>query len=245
MCFHISIAAPIDQIEQELTGTFSSSKNKHFSHLPAYHLNGFAHPVLPVLYQEFPEQILPAYWGIAPQNTTLASLADYYKQSVRFGGGLNAKSERLFDHFIYQKCILQRRCVIPVTGFFEPHKPKDKSYPVFIQSTKHRWLFLAGIYNKHAQFISVSIITKPATRILKKVHFPKERQALILSSEEASNWLSDLQKTDIDALLRTEKTNAELEAYTVSDALFKPNEESNIPSILEPKTFEELGLVYF
>lgn len=68
--------------------------------------------------QEHPNHLVPAMWGLLPAREKQAEYKEYFKNPKTFGG-LNAKSEKLFDHFIYRYSWKQRRCVIPIDGFFD------------------------------------------------------------------------------------------------------------------------------
>lgn len=44
----------------------------------------------------------------------------------QFWGGLNAYLEKSLNHFIYKFSAMSRRCIVPLTGFFEPHTDLKK-----------------------------------------------------------------------------------------------------------------------
>jgi putative SOS response-associated peptidase YedK len=62
-----------------------------------------------------------------PSNKKSQEIKEYYKEAIKYGGGLNAQSEKLFQNYLYRESVMTRRCIIPVTGFFEPHEHNKKN----------------------------------------------------------------------------------------------------------------------
>src|SRR5690606_9118387 len=201
MCFHTSTTHKVAKLESHFKVHISDENIRPYFDKPNYHLNGFAHPNMLVIPQEKSQVLAPGVWGIVPSSTKGTDIKNYYKEAVKFGGGLNAQSEKLFQHFIYKDAALTRRCIIPVSGFYEPHDYKSKKYPFFIQARDRNPLALAGIYNVIDTYITFTILTKPASPLFEKVHNLKKRQVIMLDSQQAHDWLaSDLNVADIKEL---------------------------------------------
>ena len=66
-------------------------------------------------------------------HTNVNRAKEYYKQQLKYGSGLNARSEKLFDYWLYEKSAFTKRCIIPVSGFFEPHEYNNKKFPIHIK----------------------------------------------------------------------------------------------------------------
>lgn len=71
--------------------------------LISFHANGWGHPILWTITQEEPQNMLPALWGIMPAKENQGDHKEYFTNPRTFGS-LNARSERLFDPFIYLHC---------------------------------------------------------------------------------------------------------------------------------------------
>jgi putative SOS response-associated peptidase YedK len=246
MCFHASIVSRAQQIEDRAKANFINDKVKSDFKQPHYHLNGFEHPNLPIVSQELPEKILPAVWGIAPASTNAKELDKYYKKASKFGGGLNARSEKLESHFIYKNSIKHRRCLIYVDAFFEPHHFKSKSYPYLIRRKDKDMLALGGIYTRFDNgLITCAIITKPASPFIESIHNEKKRQPVLLSKKIEKNWLEDaLDSEAINEILRIDYNDNDLEAFPVSNKLHSPKEDSNRPEIMKPYNYPELSTLF-
>lgn len=243
MCFHTSISHPTRKIEQQLKVKLSDERFRVLFDKPNYHLNGFAHPNMLIIPQEKSEILAPGVWGIVPSNKLIEDIKPYYKEAIKYGGGLNARSETLFDHFIYKNSIKSQRCIIPVSGFFEPHDQKKKKYPIHVKSASDEVLGLAGIYTKIDTYITFTIITKNASPLFEKVHNLKKRQPLILDENLINNWLSnDLNENDIQDIVKHEYPDSLLEAYPVSKDVFSPKVDSNHQDIITKVVYPELEL---
>ena len=246
MCFHTSTTHKTKKLEEHFKVKISDDVLREIFDKPNYHLNGFSHPNMLVIPQEKSEVIAPAVWGIVPSNKSSNQIKNYYKEAVRYGGGLNARSEKLFNHFIYRESVMEKRCIIPVTGFFEPHDYKKKKYPYFIQNSEKKPLGLAGLYSVIDTYITFTILTKEASPIFEKIHNIKKRQPIILNESMCKNWLSpELKEKDIKDLILVDYPESSLETYTVSKDLFSPKVDSNIKSITTEVRYPELPVLKY
>ena len=241
MCYHTRLTENLSNLESRFKASLHKDANPLFFEKPRYHINGFSHPEMLILPQEEPSVFIPSNWGIAPSNTKSEGLSNYYKKSVKFGGGLNAKSEKLFDHFIYRYSSLTRRCIIPVTGFYEPHHFKKKKYPYYIHKANDEPLALAGIYTVLNQAVTFSILTKTASPLFETIHNIKKRQPILLSKEVENSWLmDDLNESQIREIINLPYEDNSLETFTVSKDLFNPSVDSNSIEIAEKVNYPEL-----
>ena len=241
MCFHTKQDHAIKTIQTHYNVSLSDpSLAAHFEQ-PQYHLNGFSHPNMLIIPQQRPDLLAPGVWGLAPTSTLPDQLKAYYKDAVRYGGGLNAQSEKLFTHFNYKTAAFEHRCIIPVSGFFEPHEYQKQKYPFYIHPKNEQPLALAGIYNLIGTFITFSILTQPAQGLLKRVHNVKERQPIILNDALVTAWLSnELNEQAITDLITTTYDDTLLDAYPVSKALFNTRVDSNVASITQRVVYDGL-----
>ena len=243
MCFHTSQTKTVSEIENHYHVELHDDMAREAFDIPAYHLNGFAHPLMFIIPQEEPSKLVLGKWGIAPNNTKLEDLDKYYKKAVKYGGGLNARSEKLFEHFIYKYSVFTKKCIVPVTGFFEPHEHNKKKYPIYIEQKEKMPLSLAGIYTFIEGFATFSILTKPASPLFSKIHNLKKRQPVILKDEFCDQWLrDDLSEKAIEELIGLPYNDNDISSYPVSKNLFSPREDSNIPEILNKHHYNGLEI---
>ena len=241
MCYHISQTKIVKEIERKFSVDLRDEKLREFFDKPAFHINGFSHPKMLIIPQEETSVLTEAIWGIAPANTLSSNLDVYYKKSIKFGAGLNAQSEKLFDHFIYKYSALTRRCLIPVTGFFEPHEHNKKKYPFYIHKSDMAIFMLAGIYTILDRQVTFTVLTKEASPFFARIHNVRKRQPLILPKEFEQEWLQDaLTKNQVKELLMPINNEDNFEAYTVSKNLFNPRIDSDNTTILDKVNYLEL-----
>lgn len=244
MCFHTTTTNKVKRLEKHFDVSLSDPKLEPYFDKPTYHHNGFSHPNMLVIPQEKHRLLAPAVWGIVPSNKTADEIKPYFKESVRYGGGLNARSEKVFNHFVYRDSIMEKRCIIPVSGFFEPHDYKKKKYPFYFKNADDSPIALAGLYTVIDTYITFTILTKNASPLFEKVHNLKKRQPVILSLEDSKNWLDNtLETNQINELLNTEFPESKLETHPVSKDLFSPKVDSNVESIIEKTEYAELSEV--
>ncbi|WP_066224974.1 SOS response-associated peptidase [Formosa haliotis] len=244
MCFHTSQIQKVKKIENHYKVSLVDEKARETFDAPRFHINGFTHPYMLFIPQEEPSKLVYGHWGIVPESKKNAEdIAPYYKEAMRFGGGLNAQSEKLFDHFIYKNSALTKRCIIPVTGFFEPHEHKSKKYPFHIKKKDDNLLSLAGLYTQIEDTLTFTILTKAASPLFAKIHNKKNRQPIILKDQDVQSWLNqDLDESDIKFLINSNYNDNQLSTFTVSKDLFSPKVDSNIPSILDKVDYEGIVL---
>ncbi|MBL7473983.1 SOS response-associated peptidase [Robertkochia sediminum] len=246
MCYHTSQTKTTSQLESR----FKVKRNPSFdigeTDFTFYHRNGFAHEYMLMIPQEAPELLTPAMWGLMPTDRPGADHRQYYKESVKYGRGLNARSEKLFDHFIYKHSALTKRCLVPLNGFFEPHRHNGKNYPYFIGRSDRESFALAGIYNKSNDgYITLAILTKQASPYFADIHNVKQRQPVLLNPETEKQWLDPTcTPTDLKTLLGAAYPESELQAYTVSKDLYSRTKDSNTSHILDQVQYPELSSLF-
>jgi putative SOS response-associated peptidase YedK len=241
MCFHTAQIQEVKNLEAEYNVKLSDESQRELFDQPRYHINGFTHAQILIIPQEKPSVLAAATWGIAPENKKVTDLQAYYKEAVKFGGGLNARSEKAFDHFLYKKSIFAKRCIIPVSAFFEPHEHQKKKYPFIFKPTTSSFLSLAGIYTRIENVVTFSILTKKASPIFEKIHNLKKRQPVILNKELVTDWLNDdLNKTEIERILNSPFDETDLDYFPISSDLFQPKINSDVMSIFDKVNYEEL-----
>jgi putative SOS response-associated peptidase YedK len=196
-----------------------------------------------VIPQEKANVLAPGVWGIVPSNKNGSEIKDYYKEAVKYGGGLNAQSEKLFSHYLYREAAMSKRCIIPVSGFFEPHDHLKKKYPFYISQKEKKPLALAGIYSVIDTYITFTILTKPASPLFSKIHNLKKRQPVILNDDVIDNWLlPELSQDDIKELVNNNYPESKLEAYSISKDLFSSKIDSNVETIINKQVYPELEI---
>ncbi|MBZ9627445.1 SOS response-associated peptidase [Psychroflexus sp. CAK1W] len=245
MCAHTSQIQKVEKLEEQYKAKLSDESKRDLFDQPSYHIIGFTHSQMLIIPQEKPHVLAAATWGIAPESKSVDELKDYYKEARKFGGGINARSEKAFDHFLYKQSIYTKRCIIPVSAFFEPHDHKGNKYPFVFKPKDKDFLSLAGIYTRIENKVTFAILTKEASPLFAKIHNKKNRQPVMLSSDQEKDWLKDdLDQEEIEGIIKKDYDKNQLEYYPVSQDLFHPKTNSDVEAILDRVEYEELELDY-
>lgn len=237
MCFHTSHTQKVKKVENRFKVSLTDDALREIYDTPHFHNNGFEHLNSLIIPQQKATHLIPATWGIVPSTLKIAEVKAYYKQQLKYGSGLNARSEKLFDYWLYQKSALTKRCIIPVSGFFEPHEYNKQKFPIHIKHKNDDLLGLAGIYSIIENVVTYTILTKNASPFFSKIHNSKLRQPIILNKDIEKDWLAASRtENELKKLLSEPYNDATIEAYAVSKDLFNTRVDSNVPEILKRDT---------
>jgi len=103
----------------------------------------------------------------------------------------NAAAERLLQSPVYNRLVDQRRCLIPVAGFYEWQGSKPPKTPFYIYLKSAEPFALAGLWDTWRKpdgsvLESFSIITTEANDFMGRIH---HRMPLILHKDDERAWL--------------------------------------------------------
>lgn len=231
MCYHKSVKVKAAEIAKALQAPFADAELFN----PIYHANGFAHPDLPVLSMEGGRSINLFNWGLIP-----FWVKDWAAAAKLRNQTLNARSEDVFEKASFRDSIKSRRCIIPVTGFYEwKHVGKDK-VPFYIHPKEHTFFYLAGIYSKWSDTATrdvhstYAILTGEANELMADIHNSAKRMPLMIDSSDLNAWIyPGLPKAGIVELMHP-CDDRDMAAYTVSRDISNPKIDSNTPEIMQP-----------
>lgn len=108
---------------------------------------------------------------------------------------INARSETVFEKNSFRESYKQRRCIIPINGYFEWEKDEQtkQSTPHIITSNTHNYFAFAGIYeywydNAIGQTIlSCALLTTEPNEKIETIH---DRMPVILEQKDWDTWLN-------------------------------------------------------
>ena len=107
---------------------------------------------------------------------------------------VNARAETAAEKNMFRKPLLERRCVVPSSGFYEwRHTGSQKKDKFLLRVPGERVLFMAGIINifKDADcndYSAFVILTTAANAYMAPIH---DRMPVILAPDERDRWLRD------------------------------------------------------
>ncbi|NOX50710.1 MAG: SOS response-associated peptidase [Gammaproteobacteria bacterium] len=116
----------------------------------------------------------------------------------------NARSETAAKSAAFREPYKKRRCVVPVSGFYEWCRENNQKVPYFIAPVEHDGMLLAGLWDSwqskqgEDELLSFTILTTVAHNEIEFVH---HRQPVMLSVEQATKWLdADIPTRELEYL---------------------------------------------
>ncbi len=234
---------------------------KQFGYLIAenYLYNGFNYGDIPVILPDCTDiKIEYMHWEFIPPFVKDEAELKLYRQGINPKTGekkdpipwLNAKSENLLLNSSGKKAMWadaarSRRCLIPVTHFFESRYYEKKKYPYYIGiGAEHQIHCFAAIWQSWNDkstgevINTVAIVTTEAGEVLSAIHNLKKRQPTILNADLAYRWLfDDLKDDEITSIAKYQLPDENFIPYTIS----KDFRSSGNP--MEPFNYPELPML--
>lgn len=162
---------------------------------------------------------------------------------------LNSMCEKVFRN--HADIIYDKRCIVPINGYFEFYHFGGETYPHYIFPKKG--IFYAGgiwkpiVNEKTGEIIdTLSILTTPPNPMVRQIHNNPEapngsRMLLLLPQDKIFDYLNPKLKRDqIESLFNPFDMN-EMKAYPVIKFLKKENYiYANTPKVMEKYDYPEL-----
>lgn len=170
-------------------------------------------------------------WGLIPS----------WAKDAKIGySTINARGETVAEKPSFRAAFRKRRCLVPVTGFYEWKRPPEGSKaakrPFAIHSEEEKGILsLAGLWEEWKPAPDVepvrtfAIVTTSPNAVMKPIH---DRMPVILSPEQEQVWLDE--KSDAEELqkLIAPCPARWLKAHEISTLVNSP--KNNSPEVLEP-----------
>ncbi|MEO0901245.1 MAG: SOS response-associated peptidase family protein [Bacteroidota bacterium] len=257
MCYHVSITGTIDDLQEATKAKMVNPE----SYTELYHMNGFDHETFYCVPQENPDEIIPMNWGFVEMPAIYPKFQDdnwriekvddiwaYWREHR--GYTLNSQQENVFDYYKTREAAYYRRCIIPVSGFYESQGikvgKKEVKIPHLIGSPKDQYLFLAGIYNRFdEETYTAKILTTEARGLMREIHNSKLRQPAVIHPDDIEDYLNDgFGPSELREIMEVYADRLELKAHTVSRDVNK-RVKSNHPDILKEVHHPEMDADLF
>lgn len=143
---------------------------------------------------------------------------------------INARAETAADKPFFRDAMRKSHCLIPATGFYEWQGSKgSRKQPWHIHRKDGVPFFMAGLWSEwtaspEGAMKTFAILTTDANELMTPIH---ERMPVILSLEEAFNWLAGKPEVPLDSC-----PSEELEAQRISTRVNNPSNDDE--AVLEP-----------
>ncbi len=175
--------------------------------------------------------VVEMHWEFIPYWTkSMDELMATRKKGIPF---LNAKGETLLESKMFRDAALKRRCLVPVSNFYEwrSFKPegekKEIAYPYSIDVKGQEYFYIAAIWQPWTDkttgevLETVALVTTAANSLMEQIHNKKKRQPTILPEDKAAEWLfGNPDEEKIKELATYQLPSGMMQAHTISK-LFK------------------------
>ncbi len=186
-------------------------------------------------------------WGLVPRTAKPEDVERFGRENLF----KNARAETLFEKWPWRMLWPHNRCIIPVTGFFEPHRLPDGKTQYYYTTLKDQEIFsIAGLWDEWTnpesgeKVQSFVLITTAANAMMRKIHNGGNnpfRMPKILTPEQEQLWLnSKIESEEAVAALLTVYPEKEMTVWPVRQKFNygSPFDESIVEPVGE---MQELG----
>lgn len=216
MCGRFVLTANPESIQQE----FSLSDTPYIE--PRYNIAP-SQPIA-VITNDKPDEITHVQWGLVPS----------WSKDVKIGYKMiNARSETADSKPSFRTPFKYRRCIIPVSGFYEWIKTEDGKQPYYIQATDRDVYGFAGLWEiwrdpEGSELWTATILTTEANEYIGKYH---HRMPVILNQPDYEVWLDKETEVGELRMLMQSYSGDKMDAYPVSKAVNTPKNDN--PTLIE------------
>jgi len=248
MCYDVSFTVNIKQLSDYFPDlVFDEPMEIDFDqHHNLTHIVGHAygeHPIIYVHKEDTAPHCRLMEWGVITYYTK--DEETYKRQRASM---LNIRSERVLDDpKSYWYKIRNKRCLVPITGFYEHREVEGmkKKIPYFLRLKDQPLMYVPGLYSvtelpdrttgEMIKRYTYGILTREANALMKQIHNGGEnkwRMPLMLPFELSKKWVEqDLLEEEYRKILNYEMPPENMlyqSVYTIRSSKLRPdNKEKN------------------
>lgn len=158
-------------------------------------------------------------WGLIPS----------WAKDEKIGGSLiNARAETVATKPSFRSAFKARRCLVPISGFYEWRKLDDKrKQPHYIHLASQEPMFLAGLWERwnfqDPPIESYAIITTTANAMMARIH---DRMPAIIDPSDITKWLNPATTPQEAATLLRPAPDGILVSHPVSTLVNSPRNDA-------------------
>jgi putative SOS response-associated peptidase YedK len=231
MCFSVNV----NLVREELEHRYGATLIDPDKYRPSYYYHAFAMPELPVVCPGNPQVILHKTWGLIPSHCRDRAEAESIRSKT-----FNARAESIAAKSSFSSSFTSKRCIVPVSGFFEWQHIAGEKIPWYIYDSAGRILSLAGLYDRWTEtrtgevIDTFTIITTEANELLASIHNSKKRMPAVLDSDSEKLWLDQSASQD-DLISCLKPLSSDMfKAHTISPLVSSKTANKNTPDLISP-----------
>lgn len=215
MCGRFTLTLDPSQLQDlfSLTGTPPPAWQPRYNIAPTQ-------PVAAIILNESQRQLTHFYWGLIPS----------WAKDVSIGSRMiNARAETLREKPAFRAALKKRRCLIPVSGFYEWKGTGKEKTPMYITMKDGNPFAIAGLWEhwrspQEDTIQSCTLITTSPNSLMESIH---DRMPAILNPKDYDRWLApgELPEMDLHHLLSPYPAS-KMKAVAVSRKVNSPKFDS-------------------
>jgi putative SOS response-associated peptidase YedK len=225
MCGRFSLTKTEKELEERFKARFYTEDLERYQVYDNY--NVAPTHVMPVVLHDEMRALRMFRWGLIP----------FWSKDHKIGAKMiNARSETISEKATFKKLLSNKRCIIPMNGYFEWQREGKTKKPFFIHRQDQTIMAACGLWEQwknpenNELVRTFSIITRPAANKVTHIH---DRMPMFISAEMEDWWLSDgiMTQDDVNAISELNFEDA-LDCYPVTDRVNKV--QNNDPELIKP-----------
>ncbi|MFO7575912.1 MAG: SOS response-associated peptidase [Bacteroidales bacterium] len=238
MCFTVNV----NLVKEELESIYGRNYIDHEKYRPSYYYHAFSLPQMPVVCSD---RIILMRWGLIPGWVRDAMSAKEIRIKT-----FNARAETADTKPSFAESFRERRCIVPVSGFYEWQHTTSGKLPWYIRSSSDDYLSLGGLWSEWLsdddgnKVVSFSIVTTAANALMSEIHNSGKRMPLILDSSSVERWLDAETGTDELKSMMVPCSDDSLSAWTIGPMISARNSEKNTPDLIKPYNYDISGTLF-
>jgi len=231
MCFTVNVNLVKEELENRYGATLIDIDN----YRPSYYYHAFGLPELPAICSGKPGVINLLKWGLIPSWVKDNNAADEIRLKT-----FNARAESIEEKPSFSSSFRSKRCIIPVSGFFEWQHSSTGNIPWYIHRADNDIMSLAGLWSEWndtstgERIATFSIITTSANDLMAEIHNSKKRMPVVLERKSEDLWLDLSAGSEQLGQLLVTYPSSVLAAHTISDLVNRKGPERNSPEVIKP-----------
>jgi putative SOS response-associated peptidase YedK len=216
MCGRYVLSAEPQQVQQEFNLSSTPTLAPRYNIAPSQ-------PVA-IITNEAPDELTIVKWGLVPSWSKDPKIG--YKM-------INARSDTAHEKPSFRAAFKRRRCLIPVSGFYEWTTVDGAKQPHYIYVKDTDVFSFAGLWEVwHSpdgdEVWTCSILTTDANDTIQKLH---HRMPVILDGDNRDFWLDNDSEVDELRMLMKPYDENKIDYYPVSKAVNSPHNDN--PTLVE------------
>lgn len=238
MCFTVNV----NLVKEELENIYGRDFIDHERYRPSYYYHAFSLPELPVVRAG---RIQLMRWGLIPQ--WVRDTADANEIRVKT---FNARSETVDSKPSFSDSFRTRRCIVPVSGFYEWQHTSSGKLPWYIRPSSSTHFSLGGLWSEWVtadtgETISTfSIITTEANSLMSKIHNSGRRMPLIINDSLLEKWLNpETVAIELQGIMVPYPEEG-ISAHTIGPLISDRKRDRNNPELIKPYTYNISGTLF-